>query len=93
MDNISDLKAKILSQVADAADLDALEATRVAAVGKKGEVSLMMRGLGKMTPDEKKVAGPALNALKNEINSALAARKVGLEDDALNERRAPSGWM
>ena len=86
MDNISDLKAKILSQVADAADLDALEATRVAAVGKKGEVSLMMRGLGKMTPDEKKVAGPALNALKNEINSALAARKVGLEDDALNER-------
>ena len=36
MDDISELKAKILSQVADAPDLDALEATRVAAVGKKG---------------------------------------------------------
>ena len=86
MDDITLLKSKILAQVAAAADLDALEATRVAAVGKKGEVSLMMRGLGKMSPEEKKVAGPALNALKNEINSALAARKAGLEDDALNER-------
>ncbi len=86
MDDIANLKAKILQQVAGAADLDALETIRVAAVGKKGEVSLMMRGLGKMTPEEKKIAGPALNALKNEINSALTARKAGLEDDALNER-------
>ncbi|PSL19084.1 phenylalanine--tRNA ligase subunit alpha [Shimia abyssi] len=83
---MDDLKAKYLEQVAHAADEGALEAIRVAAVGKKGEVALKMRELGKMTPEERQVAGPALNALKNEINSALAAKKVALADAALDER-------
>lgn len=86
MDDLDDLKRKYLGQIADAADEAALEAIRVSAVGKKGEVSLKMRALGKMTPDERKQAGPALNALKSEINSALAARKAALADAALEER-------
>ncbi|WP_069299047.1 phenylalanine--tRNA ligase subunit alpha [Neptunicoccus sediminis] len=80
------VKAKYLGGIAEAADDSALEELRLAAVGKKGEVSLKMRELGKMTPEERQVAGPALNALKNEINSALAAKKEALEDAALNER-------
>ncbi|MGV6850238.1 MAG: phenylalanine--tRNA ligase subunit alpha [Marinibacterium sp.] len=83
---MDDLKGKYLGQIADAADEAALEAIRVAAVGKKGEVALKMRELGRMTPEERQIAGPALNALKDEINSALAARKAGLADAALNER-------
>ena len=83
---MDDLKSKYLGQIADAADEAALETIRVAAVGKKGEVSLKMRELGKMTPEERQVAGPALNALKDEINSALAAKKVALGDAALDER-------
>jgi phenylalanyl-tRNA synthetase alpha chain len=83
---MDDLKAKYLSQIADAADEAALEAIRVAAVGKKGEVALKMRELGKMTPEERQVAGPALNALKDEINSALGAKKSALADAALDER-------
>ena len=70
---MDDLKQKYLSQIADAGDENALEGIRLAAVGKKGEVALKMRELGKMTPEERQVAGPALNALKDEINSALAA--------------------
>ncbi len=83
---MDDLKAKYLEQIAGAADEAALEAIRVAAVGKKGEVSLQMRQLGKMTPEERQVAGPALNALKDEINAALTAKKAGLADAALDER-------
>ena len=51
-----------------------------------------MRELGKMTPEERQVAGPALNALKDEINSALAAKKAALADAALNER-LQSEWL
>ncbi|MCP5086347.1 MAG: phenylalanine--tRNA ligase subunit alpha [Rhodobacteraceae bacterium] len=80
------LKSKYLESIASAADESALEDLRLAAVGKKGEVSLKMRELGKMTPEERQVAGPALNALKNEINSALAAKKEALGDAALDER-------
>lgn len=83
---MDDLKAKYLGQIADAGDENTLEAIRLAAVGKKGEVALKMRELGKMTPEERQVAGPALNALKDEINSALAAKKAGLADAALDER-------
>ena len=83
---MDDLKQKYLSQIADAADEAVLEDIRVGAVGKKGEVALKMRELGKMTPEERQVAGPALNALKDEINSAISAKKSALGDAALDER-------
>ncbi len=59
---MDDLRDKYISLISDAADEAALEDLRVQAVGKKGEVSLKMRELGKMTPEERQVAGPALNA-------------------------------
>ncbi len=83
---MDDLKQKYLGLIADAADEAAIEDLRVQAVGKKGEISLKMRELGKMTPDERQVAGPALNALKDEINSALLAKKTALADAQLDER-------
>ncbi|KAJ54856.1 phenylalanyl-tRNA synthetase subunit alpha [Actibacterium mucosum KCTC 23349] len=83
---MEELRQKYIQAIADAADESALEELRVAAVGKKGEVSLKMRELGKMTPEERQVAGPALNALKDEINSALSAKKSALADAALDER-------
>ncbi len=89
---MDDLKHQYLSQIANAADEAALEDVRIAALGKKGEISLKMRELGKMSPEERQTAGPALNALKDEINSALAARKMGLADAALDER-LKSEWM
>ena len=92
MDGLNDLRSKYLEQIGDARDEDALEATRLGALGKKGEVSLRMRELGKMTPEERKTAGPALNALKDELNSAIAAAKAALSDAALAERlRAEPG--
>mgnify|MGYP006274196525 FL=1 len=83
---MDELKQKYLARIAEAADEAALEDLRVQAVGKKGEISLKMRELGKMSPEERKEAGPKLNALKDEINAALAARKAALADAALEER-------
>ncbi|EAQ14319.1 phenylalanyl-tRNA synthetase alpha subunit [Maritimibacter alkaliphilus HTCC2654] len=83
---MDDLRQKYLELVAGAADEATLEDIRLQAVGKKGEVALAMRELGKMTPEERQVQGPKLNALKDEINSALAAKKSALADAALDER-------
>ena len=83
---MDDLRDKYLTAIAAADDEATLEDLRVQAVGKKGEVSLQMRELGKMTAEERQVAGPKLNALKDEINSALAAKKQALGDAALDER-------
>jgi phenylalanyl-tRNA synthetase alpha chain len=83
---MDDLKSKYLGLIAAAADEAAIEDVRLGALGKKGEISLKMRELGGMSPEERQVAGPALNALKDEINSALAAKKAALADAALDER-------
>jgi len=92
MDGLDALKKKYLEGIMAAPDEAALEDLRLAAIGKKGEVALKMRELGKMTPEERKSAGPALNALKGEITSALAARKAALADAALEERLAGE-WL
>jgi len=83
---MKDLRGKYLTLIAGARDEAALEDLRVQAVGKKGEISLAMRELGRMSPEERQHAGPLLNALKDEITSALAARKSALSDAALDER-------
>ncbi|WP_370283435.1 phenylalanine--tRNA ligase subunit alpha [Pseudooceanicola sp.] len=83
---MQELRDKYIQAIGSAADEAALEELRVQAVGKKGEISLKMRELGRMTPEERQTAGPALNALKDEINSALAAKKTALADAALDER-------
>jgi phenylalanyl-tRNA synthetase alpha chain len=83
---MNDLRDKYIGLIAAASDESTLEDLRVQAVGKKGEISLLMRELGKMSPEERQSAGPALNALKDEINSALSAKKAALEDAALDER-------
>ena len=89
---MDDLREKYLTLISAAADEAALEELRVQAVGKKGEISLQMRSLGKMSPEERQVAGPALNALKDQVNSALTARKSSMADAALEER-LKSEWL
>ncbi len=84
MSELDDLKTKYVKQIEAASDLASLDAIRVAALGKKGEISLQMRTLGQMSPAEKKVMGPALNGLKTEISSLVESRKTTLETQALN---------
>ncbi len=59
---------------------------RVAALGKSGSVSALLKTLGAMTPDERKVQGPAINGLKDRVTAAIAARKDALGAAALDAR-------
>jgi len=86
--DISSLQSDILAQVASAGDEAALEAVRVAALGKKGSVSELMKTLGGMSPEERKTQGPLLNGLRDAVTEAIGARKIALGDVALNARLA-----
>jgi len=88
MDDLAALKDTYLTRIALAGDEPALEEIRVAALGKKGEVSLKMRELGSMSAEERQVAGPALNALKSELAEAILARRGALAEAALEARLA-----
>ena len=84
MSDIASVKEKYTAQIAQSSDLKNLDDIRVAALGKKGEVSKMMQGLGKMSIDEKKVMGPALNGLKKDITVLIESKKEALENEALD---------
>ena len=82
------LQAELLAQIAAAGDEATLEAVRVAALGKKGSISALLATLGKLSPDERKLRGAAINAVKDEVSAALAARKEKLRSAALDARLA-----
>ena len=88
MSELDQLESEISAQIEGAANEAALEDIRVASLGKKGSISEKMKTLGKMTPEERQVMGPALNGLKVRIGDSIAARKDVLKEAALSERLA-----
>jgi phenylalanyl-tRNA synthetase alpha chain len=86
MTDIAALQSSLLAEIAAAHDEAALEAIRVAALGKKGSVSEKLKTLGAMSPDERKVQGPLLNGLRDAVAQAIAQRKSELADVALDAR-------
>ena len=88
MTDLAQLESEILSQIAAAGDEAALEAVRVAALGKKGSISALLATLGKMSPDERKTQGAAINLAKDKVTQALAARRDILKSAALDARLA-----
>jgi phenylalanyl-tRNA synthetase alpha chain len=86
--DLATLEQKILGEIAAAGDEGALEAVRVAALGKKGSISALLSTLGKMSPDERKTQGAAINLAKDKVTDALAARRDVLKSAALDARLA-----
>ncbi len=86
--DLKTLETRLTTEIAAAADLAALDAVRVGALGKKGAVSELLAGLGKMAPEERKTFGASVNALKTRVTEALDARKAALEMVALSAKLA-----
>ena len=86
--SLKSVSDEIVQAVDAAANLDELDAVRVDALGKKGRISLLMRALGGMDADARKVAGQALNILKDQVVSALESKQFKLSQAALNEKLA-----
>jgi phenylalanyl-tRNA synthetase alpha chain len=86
MTDLAALETELLGAVAAAADEGALEAVRVAALGRSGSISSLLKTLGTLPPEERKQRGAAINGLKDRITAALAARKDALKELTLDQR-------
>jgi len=78
-----DQKTKLVASIHSTSTLDELEDIRITALGKKGTITGLMKSLGSLDPDKRKEAGQLLNAIKEEVASAIDVRKVTMEDAAL----------
>jgi phenylalanyl-tRNA synthetase alpha chain len=88
MTDIAKLEQELTAAIAAAGDEAAVEAVRVSALGKNGSVTALLKTLGSMSPDERKVQGPAINGLKDRINAALNERRETFKGAALDARLA-----
>jgi phenylalanyl-tRNA synthetase alpha chain len=88
MTDLTQLQSDLTAQIAAASDAASLEAIRVAALGKSGSVSALLKTLGAMSPDERKEKGPVINALRDAVSTAIAERKAALETAELDARLA-----
>ncbi len=84
MTNLSALEQGLIEQIDAAPGSAALEAVRLEALGKSGTISGLLKSLGAMSPDERKVQGPAINGLRDRIAAAIAGRKTVLETAELD---------
>ncbi|MBD3847996.1 phenylalanine--tRNA ligase subunit alpha [Bosea sp. SSUT16] len=86
MTDIATLERDLLGAIDSAADEAAIEELRIAALGKSGSISALLKTLGAMTPEERKEKGPLINGLRDRVQGAIAARKEALGEAALDAR-------
>lgn len=86
MEGLDSIRDEWLRQIVAVASPDALEQIRVGALGRNGQVTGLLKGLGSLGPDERKARGAAVNRLKNEIEAALGEAKLRIEQATLEQR-------
>jgi len=89
---ISDLHASALAQLESASTLEAIEAVRVEALGRKGKLSEVSKAFAKLTAEERARVGKLLNSVKQDLESKIEARKAALDAQAL-DARLESEWF
>ncbi len=82
------LTAKARSEIEAADNLDALDQIRVSYLGKKGELTSLLKTLGTLPAEERKSAGQDINRAKQDVQQALEARKASLKAAALQTKLA-----
>ena len=88
MSDIESLQRQALADIDAAQSPEAIEALRVALLGKSGSVTAQLKQLGGLPPDQRKTAGEAINRARDVLAAALGGRKAALDDAALDARLA-----
>ena len=79
---------RALSEISNSNDLRSLDEVRVSFLGKKGELTTLLKSLGQMDPTERPKAGEAINQAKSAIQDAIEHRKASLANSQLEEELA-----
>ncbi|MEM1145311.1 MAG: phenylalanine--tRNA ligase subunit alpha [Pseudomonadota bacterium] len=88
MDNLEPLANQARAAIEAAEDGPALEQLRVDYLGKKGQITALLKGLGQLSPEERPAAGAQINVVKQELQALIGERKASLESAAIEARLA-----
>ncbi|MBP3911382.1 MAG: phenylalanine--tRNA ligase subunit alpha [Niameybacter sp.] len=85
-EKLEQIKSSALEAINNASDLKVLEDLRVQYLGKKGELTAVLRGMKDLTAEERPVVGQMANEVREALEIALSDKKVGLESEAVNQK-------
>lgn len=85
-EKLEQIKNNALEAISAASDLKVLEDLRVQYLGKKGDLTAVLRGMKDLTAEERPVVGQMANEVREALEGALADKKVGLESEAVNKQ-------
>ena len=88
MENLDALMAEGKAAALAATDVKTLDEVRVQYLGKKGHLTQLLKGLGKLSNEERPAAGARINEAKEAVSEVLNARKAELENTALESKLA-----
>ncbi len=86
MTDLATLELELINAIGSATTVAEVEAVRVAALGKTGTISGLLKGMGAMSPDERREQGPMINGLRDRVAAAIAYKKSELEAAELDAR-------
>jgi len=86
VENLQAILKEALETVAESSDTQSLDQVRVKYLGKKGEITQLLKGLGKLSADERPQAGATINAAKVAVQDAINVKKEALVQAALAEQ-------
>ena len=85
-DTLESLRRSAAGAIAACASLEELDALRVKYLGKKGELTAILKMMGKLSPEERPVMGQLANEVRAQVERALEEKKAALESQALAAR-------
>ena len=88
MSDLENILSSAQAAVAASTDAVSLDEVRVRYLGKKGELTGLLKGLGKLSPEERPAAGAEINKAKEALQASIATRKTALDDEAINAKLA-----
>ena len=83
---VNEIQQRARAAIEASGNLQELDDLRVQFLGKKGEITALLKTLGAMEPEQRKSFGQAVNATRDALNQAISARRQTLEASALEEK-------
>lgn len=87
-DKLKELQAEALTRIENSNDMKELNEIRIAYLGKKGPITEVLKGMGKLSAEERPKMGALVNVIRDEITSHIEAKQKALEEALVQEKIA-----
>ena len=87
-DKLKELQAEALTRIESSIDMKELNEIRIAYLGKKGPITEVLKGMGKLSAEERPKMGALVNVVRDEITSRIEAKQKALEEALVQEKIA-----